>query len=253
MKLTYKVVDEKDYYNVSNSREFAGLPVCENDIQKNIDFTYEICFGKGYHRNRRTGGQYERKNGEKFCNTFQGKLAEIVLYNYFKAKNLESKEPDFQIYGAGIWDDADLEIKGKKINVKSASSQSNLLLLEKKDWNKQGQYRPNLLLHNGSTTQYDYFILVRIQPDLKKLFAAKRWLYSNEITKIEIEELIFNSQWKFDLAGYCSHQDFLDAIENENIIPQNSILNHYTKMDACNYIQSGDLNQISSLVEILNK
>lgn len=252
MKLIHKVIDQKDHFYVSNPKSFEGSPISENYIRKVVLFAYEMCFGSGHHRNCRTGGQYDRKNGEKFCNTFQGKLVELVLYNYFKSLNLKIKEPDFQIYGKGVWDDADLELEGKKINVKSISFQSNLLLLEIKDWNDQGQYLPNLSLHNECTAQYDYFILGRIKPDIKKLFASKKYLYTNEITQINIENLIFAQNWSFDIAGYCSHQDFLEVIKNNDTIPQNAILNHYTKMDAGNYyIQSGDLNPIHNLIEIL--
>ncbi|REH01621.1 hypothetical protein [Flavobacterium aquicola] len=241
-----------NYYYVSHKKGFAGIPVPREAVQTVIDFAYEMCFGAGHHRNCRTGGQYERKGGEKFCNTFQGKLAEIVLYNYFKSEGLEVKEPDFGIYKEGIWDDSDLEIQGKKINVKSAASQSNLLLLETKDWNAQAQYIPNILLNNGSAVSYDYFILVRIEPDIKKLFKTDRLLFSNEISRKTIDEILFARTWNFDIAGYCTNADVITTIANNYILPQNAMLNQYTKMDACNYyIQSGDMKCIKDLVQEL--
>lgn len=247
MKLDNK---QGNFFYVSNPREYRGLPITRDYIQKVIDFAYEMCFGEGHHRNHRTGGQYGRKAGEMFCNTFQGKLAEVVLYDYFKSQGLVSKEPDFGIYAEGIWDDADLEIKGKKINVKSAASQSNLLLLETKDWNSKGQYIPNI--NNGATTQYDYFILIRIQPDIKKIFKGERLMFSNEIEKNVIEKLIFSNSWSYDIAGYTTHEEVVSTITNGYLLPQNSMLNHYTKMDASNYyIQSGDMNNIDNLVKEL--
>ena len=252
MRLKHKLIDDIAYYYVSNPRNFVGCPIASTDIQKVISFAYEMCFGEGHHRNCRTGGQYGRKNGEKCCNTFQGKLAEMVLYHYFKTQNLNCKEPDFEIHGKGIWDDCDLEINGKKINVKSAAFQSNLLLLETKDWNEKGQYLPNLLATSSAVIQYDYFILVRIQPDIKKLFASKKCLYSDTIIKEDLEKLITDSDWSFDIAGYCSHSDFVKTIEQHKILPQNAMLNQYTKMDASNYyIQSGDLNPINDLAKNL--
>ena len=254
MKLEYKSIENVGFYTVNHPRAFVGMPILKEDIQSAIDFSYEMCFGQGHHRDCRTGGQYGRKSGEKFCNTFQGKLAEVVLYHFFKLQGLDSKAPDFGVFGKGIWDDCDLEIKGKKINVKSVASQSNLLLLETKDWNEKGQYIPNLLANNGTTISYDYFILVRIQPDIKKLFSAQRYLYSNEIEKKDIEDLIYKSNWNFDIAGYCSHEQFIAVIKNGNILPQNAMLNQYTKMDASNYyVQSGDLNVINDLVQELKQ
>ncbi|UUW11339.1 hypothetical protein NLG42_11145 [Flavobacterium plurextorum] len=249
MKLDRKGTDN---YYVNNPRPFVGIAIARQDIQRVIDFAYAMCFGDGHHRNHRTGGQYGRKAGEKFCNTFQGKLGEVLLYVFFKSNGLESKEPDFEIYGEGKWDDSDLEIKNKKINVKSAASQSNLLLLETNDWNIQGHYIPNLLSNNGSTFKYDYFILVRIQPDIKKLFSAERLMYNNEIEKEVIEKLIFGQNWNYDIAGYCTHSELVTTIANGYVLPQNSTLNHYTKMDASNfYIQSGNMGVIDDLVNEL--
>lgn len=241
-----------DNYYISNPREFKGASIPLRDIQKSLDFAYEMCFGFGHHRSHRTGGQYDRKNGEKFCNTFQGKLGEIVLYNYFTKNNISCNEPDFGIYPKGIWDNSDLIIYGQKINVKSVASQSNLLLLETKDWNKDGHYKPNLDLNNDSTYQYDYFILIRINPDIKKLFKEKKLMFCNEVEKKTIETLILDKSWTFDVAGYCTHKDVVDSILGNFILPQNSTLNRYTKMDAENYyIQSGDMKIIDNIIPTL--
>jgi hypothetical protein len=249
MKLENKV-GSNNYY-VSNSRGFNGSNLSNEAIKKAFEFSFRMCFGDGHHRTHRTGGQYGRKKGELFCNTFQGKLAEIALYNYFHSHNIEIKEPDFGVYGQGIWDDSDLEINGKKINVKSVACQSNLLLLETKDWDSNGNYIPNL--KNDSTSRYDYFILARIEPDIKKQFVQKKLLYSDEITKEQLLEIVNDKIWKFDIAGYATHQDLMDTIINNQVLPQNAILNHYTKMDASNYyIQSGDLKNINTLLTTLN-
>lgn len=237
-------------YSINNKKAFVGTLISKETIQTVIDFAYEMCFGTGHHRNCRTGGQYDRKGGEKFCNVFQGKLAEAVLYNYFKSEGLDLKEPDFGIYKEGIWDDSDLEIQSKKINVKSAASQSNLLLLETKDWNNQGQYIPNISLNNGSTFVYDYFVLVRIEPDIKKLFRAERLFFSNDIERKIIEDILFGKNWHFDFAGYCKHSDVAATIANNYVLPQNAMLNQYTKMDASNYyIQSGNMRCVKDLVQ----
>jgi hypothetical protein len=252
MKLDH--LQNSNHYYVNNKRGFTGTSISRETIQIIIDFAYAMSFGAGHHRDCRSGGQYGRKGGEKFCNTFQGKLAEVVLCDYFKSQELESKEPDFGIYKEGIWDDSDLEIKGKKINVKSAAYQSNLLLLETKDWNSQGQYIPNILLHNGATIAYDYFVLVRIEPDIKKIFKTERLMLNNEIEKKTIEDLLFTKHWNFDIAGFSTNADIITKIANDYLLPQNSILNQYTKMDASNYyIQSGDMGLITDLVQKLIK
>ncbi len=250
MKLDYQKKSNGDYYSVNNKKPFKGIVINETDLKNALNFAYEMCFGNGHHRSTRAGGQYGRKNGEKFCNTFQGKLAEVVLYNFFKSKSIVCDEPDFGIYGEGIWDDTDLEIHDKKINVKSAASQSNLLLLETKDWTNNGKYIPNI--NNDSTSFYDYFILVRINPDIKKIFRSQRLMYTDVISKADIEQIILTQTWNYDIAGYCTTENLIEAIANNNILPQNSILNEYTKMDAENYyIQCGTMKDIDELVKTL--
>lgn len=246
MKLTFNPNDKS--YTINRKKLFNGLLIQSTDLRKAFDFAYEMCFGEGHHRNHRTGGQYGRKNGELFCNTFQGKLAEIVLYNFFILNGIECTEPDFGIYDESVWDDTDLTVKGKKINVKSAAFFSNLLLLETKDWNSLGQYLPNL--NAGTTSNYDYFILVRIQPDVKKLLRDNRLYYSNEVSKDNLEQIIFKETWKYDIAGYISNEELIQAISNRDVIPQNSLLNGKIPMDAENfYIQSGDMKYIKELIK----
>ena len=77
-------------------------------------------------------------------------------------------------------------------------------------------------------------------------------MYNNEINKDIIQGLISQNKWSFDIAGYSSSEEVIKAIKNKDILPQNSILNKYTTMDASNYyIQSGDMNNIDALVREL--
>jgi len=238
MKLTFNPHDNS--YTINRKKVFNGLTIQPTDLRKAFDFAYEMCFGEGHHRNRRTGGQYARKNGEMFCNTFQGKLAEIVLYNTFISNGIACDTPDFGIYGERVWDDTDLIINGKKINVKSSAFFSNLLLLETKDWNSFGQYIPNL--NAGTTSIYDYFILVRIQPDIKNILRLNNYYNSNVVEKENLEKILFNEIWKYDIPGFISNQQLIEIIRSKDILPQNSLLNGKIRMDAENYyIQSGDM------------
>src|SRR5690606_39901889 len=81
-------------YNINASKIFEDINFIKDaDILLAFDFAYIMSFGQGFHRNYRTGGQTVRKNGEKFCNTFHGKLAEIVLYRSEEhTSELQSRE-----------------------------------------------------------------------------------------------------------------------------------------------------------------
>lgn len=170
MKLSKK--DNNKFY-INNKKDFKGISINEQFIISSFDFAFSMVFGDGYHRRHRSGGKHNRKSGELFANTFQGKLAEFIVHNELKKEGLnELNELDISIHGKGIWDDTDLEFKGKKINIKSAAFFSNLLLLEAKDWNDKGEYIPNI--NNESSQSYDYFLMVRIKPDVKQLFQKEK-------------------------------------------------------------------------------
>lgn len=221
----------------------------QEDIQQVLNFAYNMSFGEnGEHRHYRSGGQHKRGNGEVFANAFQGKLSEFAVYDALKMK-CDIKAPDLSTYGLGKWDDDDFQIGGKKISVKSTKSFGNLLLLETKDWNEYGQYIPNI---DKGTFEYDFFILVRIDPNIENLLKKNRMLYSKVIDKREICEILIKEKWQYDIPGFISKNELLYAIKNNFIIKQNQYLNRKTKIDADNYyIQTVDMHDLSNLIELL--
>lgn len=227
-------------------------PIPPDKLARVCSFAYDMCFGDGHHRNHRTGGQVRRRGGEMFCNTFQGKLAEVVLRDYLNRCGLNCGEPDFDVYGEGIWDDSDLIVNSKSLSVKSAAFFSNLLLLEAHDYDINGNYLPNLVI--GATACYDYYVLVRLKPDIKGLFRQNRWMYSDQVPRENIARVLNSQIWSFDIPGWINHQEFVSVIRNRQIIPQNALLNGKIPMDAENfYIQSGDMHSIQDLVRILEQ
>jgi len=248
-----KLKEEKGTYHITHKKEFIPHPISTDTVIKCFDFAYSMVFGSGHHRNHRSGGQARRKNGELFANTFQGKLAEFSVYQLFTENDITDLDaPDLEIYGEGIWDDTDLNVLDHKVSIKSASFFSNLLLLESKDWNSNAEYIPNL--ESTSSQTYDYFILVRIKPDVKKMMQTKNFLYEDMIDKEILKTLVDAQVWSYDVAGVASLKTIKHIINNEYLLPQNSLLNGKIKMDADNYyIQSGSLKAINELIAILKQ
>ena len=242
---------EKNAFYINSKREFKEIPIEKKLINVSFDFAYNMVFGAGHHRENRSGGLHKRKKGELFANTFQGKLAEYLVYDALIKNGIKEIEaPDISVHGEGVWDDTDLAYKGKKINIKSAAFFSNLLLLEAKDWNKDGEYVPNL--DNPSSQRYDYFLMVRIKPDIKTLFKKERLLYSDEIEIEKLKEVLFKEQWFFDFAGVCSDKTIKHIIAEGYFLAQSALLNGSILMDADNYyVQSGDLKDFSVFTEAL--
>ena len=236
-------------YFIENRKIFKNNNTFKTEtINRVFDFAFNMSFGYGEHR---TGGTLKRKKGQIFINTFQGKLSELGVYNIFYKNNREAysklSKPDFDVYGLGEWDDSDIVLDDIKLSIKSTKFYGNLLLLETKDWNSDGEYIPNI--NRDKNSFYDYFILVRIKPDGEKIMSMNRLLYSNDINKEKLYSVVISEKWEYDIAGYITNEDLRYLIKNNFILPQKSLLNGKIIMDAENYyIQSGDMRNFIKLI-----
>ncbi len=247
-----KLRQDGNKYFIDSKKSFqSGNTFRDDTIDKVFEFAYAMTFGDGEHRDHRTGGTMNRKKGQIFINTFQGKLSELGVYNTFSKSNKiaysKLSKPDFDVYGLGEWDDSDIELDEIKFSIKSTKFYGNLLLLETKDWSEKGEYLPNL--NTDKNCIYDYFVLVRIKPDGECMMKCVEFLYSNNINKDKLYSLIKSATWEYDIVGYIMNEDLKLLIENQFILPKNSFLNGKEKMDAENYyIQSGDMKDFQQLV-----
>lgn len=236
--------ENENKYFITKKKEFMPLPVFSKEIINAVfDFAYDMTYGKeGEHRDHRSGGQHKRRNGEIFINTFQGKLSEFGVYYYLRKNNIvDLGRPDLEKWALGKWDEADFICNNKKISIKSTKHFGNLILLETKDWDKEGRYKPN-------DSAYDITILVRIKPDGENLLKKQRLLYTDTCSKEQLETIIKSEKWQCDIPGFLTLEMLKEVINNGFILPQNSYLNGTTRMDAENYyIQAGDLVDIREI------
>nr|WP_263323553.1 hypothetical protein [Neobacillus sp. Marseille-Q6967] len=172
-----------DIYQFTKKRYFKKDGTFLNNKVKNVfDFAFEMSFGgKGEHRSTRSGGDKSRFNGEKFANTFQGKLAEFAVQEHLATKGINLENPDIDVYGLGEWDNYDFIYNKKyKISIKSTKFFGQLLLLETKDWGINGEYIPNKKRGDTDYT-YDYFILVRIKPSIENIMRNNQYLKQDRL------------------------------------------------------------------------
>tara|TARA_Y100001970_G_C14145791_1_gene809734 strand:+ start:40 stop:726 length:687 start_codon:yes stop_codon:yes gene_type:complete len=196
--------------------------ISKDGINKARDFASKMTSKQiGEHRERRTGGSHFRSTKEIFINAFQGKLAEVAFYEYFKDKYLQINEPDFETYPKGQWDNFDFVINNKKINVKSTKHFGNLMLLEQGDWNNSAEYIPNIGSNNHI---YDLFVLLRIDSRINN----------------------------YDIPGFITRNDLMHIIQKQHIIKKGQMLNGKIPMDANNYyVQAGDMRNINTIRNFL--
>jgi len=242
----------KDYFFTTKEINFTPIDrYSDSAVKKIFNFAYAMAFAEGHHRSYRSGGRERRKNGQIFINAFQGKLAELAVSNTIKQYASDSagkvSKLDLSVHPENIWDDYDIIYKDMSFGVKSTKYYGNLLLLETKDWNEKGEYIPNIKA--GKKAVSDYFVLVRIKPSGEDLLKQHKILYSQEINKDRLFALINSRTWLYDIPGYIKHQDLQYIIRNQYILPQGSVLNKNTEMDADNYyIQSGDMKNFIQLL-----
>ena len=239
-------VREDGYYINSKKAFSSNSSLSQEDIKASFDFAYDMTFGKvGAHRAYRSGGRQVRRNGQIFIDAFQGKLAEFAFYNLIKDKYPGVSAPDLSTMGLEEWDSYDFVINDKKIAIKSTKHFGQLLLLETKDWNDNGDYIPNL---ESGNARYDYFVLVRIKPEGVGIMKHHRWLYSDEVSKDDLQNAIMGEDWKTEVTGYVDHSEIETIINDGFVLPQGAMLNGGTSMDAENYyVQAGDMHDISGL------
>ncbi|PKF63393.1 hypothetical protein CW745_00660 [Psychromonas sp. psych-6C06] len=250
----HKLTQVGNDYSLNWKKEFNPcFPAFKFETIKTVfEFAYAMSFAhKGAHRDHRSGGLHHRKNGEIFINAFQGKLSELAVYNYFFQFNRACYEqlspPDLDVYELSKWDDCDLQLNNQCYSIKSTKYYGDLLLLERQDWDMTGQYIPNL--ENDKPSHFDYFILVRVKPDGEGMLKQAKCLYSNQVDKQALFELITSEQWVVDVPGYLSHDMLQLLISQQQLIPQGAQLNKKTIMDADNYyVQSGDLCCLKKLI-----
>jgi len=244
-------IERNNYYVQNKKRFLAYATMLQADKRDCFNFAYNMSYAKkGAHRDSRSGGMMHRTMGQIFINTFQGKMAEFALYRYLKSRYIEVDKPDVSEYKLGKWDSFDLDCQGKHFSVKSTKSYGDLLLLETKDWNKKGEYIPNLL---EGTAKYDYTVLVRFTPDGEGLMKEKKLLYQREneipsnIRELLIET-IYRKNWIYDFPGFIYHSELVKLIKEGRIIPQSAMLNGRTKMDAENYyFQTGNMHSMPEI------
>jgi len=235
-----------DFFIPMNKR-FNPTEIEKDYVNQTLYFAYDMTFGKeGEHRKYRSGGTHRRKNGEIFCDTFQGKLAEYFVYQKMIDMQINCHEPDTERWELGTWDDADFSINHKLISVKSMAFFSNLLLLETKDWDEKGTYIPN-------NKSYDYFVVVRVKPELKKEFRMQRMLYSNDISMSKIKSVLEKLKFLADIPGYVTKTFLKEKIQEKQILPKGAMLNGRIEMDAENYyIVSSDFEEFNKIKENLS-
>ncbi len=231
---------------INKKKDFNPIGLIDSSsVKKAFDFSMDMTFNeKGEHRAHRSGGRQIRGTyGKQFPDIFQGKLGEFGAYQYLKKYYEKLLKPDLRTYKKGIWETEDFDVNGKRVQVKSTKFIGHLLLIETKNYLKDGN--DIYYLHAKEKKKIDLFILARIRPIMRELMKVFGFLNENilsdENKKILITKIL-ETKWEFDIPGFATKEDMIKVINSNKI----------KYWDAPNYyIESGDLRDISTIKNFL--
>ena len=180
-----------------------------------------------------------RNRKEIIIDCIQGKLGEFILYKYLISLGYDINPPGLEILERGSWDDGDLFIDDKKIQIKTSPHFSNLLLLKKKDWDLEGNYRFNI---KENSAPYRAFFLCRIKPSIQEVLADFELLNTSKTI-----EILSNVNFRADIPGFATLRDFREIINSEQYIKSGFKIGNRTILEDQYYFQSGDLRDIDEI------
>lgn len=239
---------KNSYYTEDEEKSgFYGKVIDNQVVQDAFNFAYGMTYGRvGQHRANRTNGRITRDMGEIFCNTFQGKLSEYVVRNSLVNMNLSVGEVNTEQEELGRWDSHDLDVEGNILSIKSCKYFSEFLFLETGDYDYNGNYR-------HSNVQADFIVLVKISPVCQSIMKNNGIFYGTPDEE-NLKNVILSENWKYDIAGFITHDMLKECIQNRNTIPQGALLNGSISMDAENYYYaSGQMISFDDIAKYLNR
>lgn len=162
-------------------------------------------------RKKQSGGKKVRSVKETKRDIRQGKVGEVIIKLFLELYGVPNITLDFENYGTGRWDEADMVIGDKSISIKSTKPYGRWLLINTKDINR------------GDV--YDYFILVTIDfskgkenclPSgvIRGYIDKKRLLSDDPIVKhLKQGEFIPGTRTRLDADNYGVHSNDLYKTE----------------------------------------
>ena len=244
--------DGEPYFEVTRPLRYQEVDKFDCSIVLSCaKFAFDMTVGdEGAHKSTRSGGLHSRNQSEIFANAFQGKLAEFALSSLLRSRiNMDTVAPGLETSPLGIWEGPDLVGSGFALEVKSAKSFSNLLLLEEKNWTKEGLYRHGI---DGRPVSITHVVLIRISPSIDWLSPALSQAIARGPNALEkVQNILKAEKWGFDCPGFVNSETLAFIVQKPLLLRQGERLGaRGTRMDATNYYaQAGDLLPIDSLFE----
>ena len=224
------ILEKNGFFSASIKKEFKPFL----DINKYIQETVKWATKQRFKENGRTPQEILK-------NSITGKLGEFGIYEYFKSLGYDPTYPELLIRNKkGEYDDGDMVVNNRKINIKTAPFFSNLLKLIANDWDENGGYRWGI---NGIDYSYKAFFLARISPNPHKL------IFEYPFIDNEIIEYLQQVYFQMDIPGFINIKDFKKIISNGHMIKNIQKNLDGKEIDlSFYYCQCGELRDLSEIL-----
>mgnify|MGYP001235996845 CR=1 FL=1 len=220
------------------------LPIQKDLVKKSWIFTSNML-KNGHIRENRSGGNLKRDKKNKAIDTFQGKLAEFAFWDMAKNNKILLSEPDCSILSKGEYDNGDFIYNNKNISIKSIKPNAQFLLLETKNFNKNGY---EIIFNPPKKNDFTCVLKIIFKPKniYKNLFVKD--FIDNIQTIDDVKNNLHN--FYFSFPGYLTFEDFKKIVDSKQIMYQGNTLGKYCKLDADNYYcRLNDLNKSETIWE----
>lgn len=140
--------------------------------------------------------------------TLCGKMAEVAVVKFLREQYSLHLPVNYEIYPRGDWDDEDIIVNGKTIDVKSTNAYGKFLLIEesKVDFRKRQDKVPNMFIQ--CKTYVD-----EMQVEIVGCISAKKLTdpANNKVIRLKAGECIPGTQTELQADNYCvKHEDLCD-------------------------------------------
>ncbi len=245
MKLSYQ--PKSNTYFVNSPKLFENKEIPRDLIIEAYYYAYDQIFEEGFHIRFPEVNAGDFCKNSLFCNMFKIKLAESLIYSALVKSNRTPEMIDIKLKNRGLLEFCDLMCEGQHIKIRTSDQHEDVYLLERSKWNEKGYFIPHL--QEKCKGLYDYFLMVRFSNELSNYLNQFRTKDRHIISERFLSEIQKQKRIKYDIPGFFRQEELKRIIEDEYVLPKDSVVNSKTLIDSDKYyIQTGNMSSFSELI-----
>lgn len=248
MKLYYK--NRSNSYFVSNPKTFENKAISEDIVSEAYYYAYHMIYAAGFEQRFPDIPNNHYSKLSLFCNIFQVKLSEVLIYSAFVKSNRTPEMTAIKVKSQGIIEFCDMVCEGQNIKIKTGVESEDIFTLEQSKWNKEGFFIPGL--KEDTKGLYDYFLMVRLSKDLSEFLQTIRKMNIDLPSDEQLFKKMLPKKITYDIPGFFSQSKLKQLINKDYVLPKDALINPDRIVESDKYyLQTGNLREFSELISEL--